>query len=206
MNYENNTNTSTNYETHGHNQIMNFNEFADNESSNQPAYATSTLKSVDLKNSSAELTFFTPTAEKAFFHYLNGYGYIQCNGQSCPMCRAQIKLDQRYLFPVFDHIEGEIKVLAVPPSEKPKSLFPQIKPHITKGGQLVSITKNGFNYDVNATALPEYATIDQDKIEAFSHAFDSGELRLSDIYRILTDDELLEIPEIERRLRFKGVA
>ncbi|ADT88116.1 hypothetical protein vfu_A03006 [Vibrio furnissii NCTC 11218] len=97
-------------------------------------------------------------------------------------------------------------MLAVPQSEKPKALLPQIKPYVTKGGQLVSIEKNGFNYDVHATALPEYATIDQDKITAFSDAFDSGEVRLSDIYRILTDDELREIPEIERRLRFKGVA
>ncbi|WP_347367835.1 hypothetical protein, partial [Vibrio vulnificus] len=79
-------------------------------------------------------------------------------------------------------------------------------PYVTKGGQLVSIEKNGFNYDVHATALPEYTTIDQDKITEFSDAFDSGEIRFSDIYRILTDDELREIPEIERRLRFKGVA
>ncbi|WP_141195647.1 hypothetical protein [Vibrio sp. V12_P9A6T4] len=206
MNYSNNTHTSANYETHGRNSMVNFNDFSDSESSNQPNFAPLALQAVDLKNSSAELTFFTPTAEKVFFHYVNGHGYLQCNGPDCPMCRAQIKLDSRYLFPVYDHIEGEVKVLAVPPSEKPKSLFPQIKPYVTKGGQLVSIEKNGFNYDVYATALPEYATIDQDKITAFSDAFDSGEIRLSDIYRILTDDELREIPEIERRLRFKGVA
>lgn len=72
MNYSNNTHTSANYETHGRNSMVNFNDFSNGDSSNQPNFAPLALQAVDLKNSSAEITFFTPTAEKVYFHYVNG--------------------------------------------------------------------------------------------------------------------------------------
>ncbi|EPE5850534.1 hypothetical protein ACSKAH_002963 [Vibrio vulnificus] len=201
------TNQLNTTNTHGRNQKGThedmFGAAANHPSYKQPDF----LHSTRLNEDGCTVAFVMDTFEKVFFHYLDTpgmKGFVQCNGSdNCSLCEAGIKLDHRILTPTYNFLEGRMEVLAIPPSMKPTALAPQLQTLFGKGGLMISITKNGYQYEVNSGEIMDGMGIDGDKVLAFKNAYDHNEFSLADIYQIKANEELEEIPQIKARLLLK---
>ena len=201
------TNELNTTNTHGRNQKGSFEDIFGTSSANQPMNnKRQFLHSTRIDEEGCAISPVMNVFEKSFFHYVGATeakGYIQCNGEGCVLCEANIKLDHRILTPVYNFLDERMEVLAIPSAQKPTSLLPQLQPLLSKGGLMINITKNGYQYEVNSGDIPLGVGIDQDKAIAFKEAYDNNEFSLADIYQIKSNEELECIPQIEKRLMLK---
>ncbi|MEZ8367171.1 hypothetical protein AB6C96_18560 [Vibrio cyclitrophicus] len=192
---------------HGRNRSGTFDDIFGGNTANQPIFTKpEALYRSRLDDNGSALSFVMNVFEKSYFHYIDTpeeKGYIQCNGENCTLCEAQIKLDHHILTPAYNFIEERMEILAIPPTLKPTSLAPQLKPLLNKGGLLVNIVKKGYHYEVTSSDIPAGIVIDKDKVMEFKEAYDSRKFALSDIYQIRTNEELETIPQIATRLILK---
>ncbi|MDF5409658.1 hypothetical protein [Vibrio parahaemolyticus] len=201
------TNELNTTNTHGRNQKGSFEDIFGDLPANEPAYVKPEyLHSTRLDEDGSVIAPVLDAYEKVHFHYIDTpelKGYIQCNGDGCVLCEANMKADQRLLMAIYNLLSERMEVLAIPPAVKPTSLLPQLKPLLNKGGHLISITKNGYQYEVTSNEIPNGVVIDQNKVLSFKNAYENNEFSLADIYQIKSNEELECIPQIEKRLMLK---
>lgn len=201
------TNKLNTTNTHGRNQKGSFEDIFGDLPANEPVYVKPEyLHSTRLDEDGCVISPVLNAYEKVHLHYIDtpeSKGYIQCNGDGCVLCEANMKADQRLLMAIYNLLSDRMEVLAIPLAVKPTSLLPQLKPLLNKGGHLISITKNGYQYEVTSNEIPNGVVIDQNKVLSFKNAYENNEFSLADIYQIKSNEELECIPQIEKRLMLK---
>ena len=200
----NNQATQTANELHGHNQMVDLTEQYSPGVTNEASYhGVPKLHRVRLSETPAVIALITGSAEAAHFHYLDTpslRGYVSCNGEGCELCLAGFKRDVRLLLPVFNVIEQRVDILPISKAERPTSLLPQLKPLLNSSGQLISIRQTGVTFQVSAKPMPKGVTLDKKAIDNFKAKHEQGEIRFSDIYLMVDNEELASIPQVKTRL------
>lgn len=162
------------------------------------------LEPVRLGENATALSVFSDQFEKATIHYLElpeKRGYVQCNGQDCPLCNAGNNPTTRILIPVYHVINRQIEVLPVSEANNPHALLPQVLPAFDAiEPTLLMVTRNFNKYNVELRPTPGNIDMGQNAIEAFNTAFDNGDIKLNSIYPICTNEELAALPSIQTML------
>lgn len=132
--------------------------------------------------------------------------YFLCNGEGCYYCKTGRTPTTKVLLPVYSPIASEIAILPMTKSSRPQDLYPQIK-RILKSGKRMAVFASFRNQKHNVEAreiiTPDPAT--EEAIKRFADSHEGDNLRLPPMYEEISNEDLAEIPDIEKLLRWKGV-
>lgn len=176
------------------------------------AYVSSTqptLTPFRINESTTPCLIFSPDHEDVDIHWIEFQekkGYVQCNGEGCPLCATGNKSYSRLLMPVLNFNSQEIEILAITDACNPGAALPQILPVFDRTEltmMLISRQRNKFTIDLRP--LPENVDAGQAKIEAFNTAYSNGDLKLNSIFEKCTNEELAAIPSIKMLLQCYGI-
>lgn len=177
-----------------------------------PAYVPSTqpaLEQLRIGESVAPCLIFTADHEDVNIHWIEfpeKKGYVQCNGEACPLCATGNKSYSRLLMPVLNFNSQGVEVLAITDACNPGAALPQILPVFDRTEltmMLISRQRNKFTIDLRT--LPENVDAGQAAIEAFNTAYSNGDLKLNSIFEKCTNEELAAIPSIKMLLQCYGI-
>jgi hypothetical protein len=176
--------------------------------------AVEQLLEVRLDTSLRLLVPFTHLVDEVDVHYLdygNMRGYYRCGGPGCTLCRIGRSVEKRDLLPVYDPIARKVMVLPVSPNMRPGALKPQLVPILAKlkSNQrvLISVSKpDRATYRVMSNPLPDNADDGADAILEFLGMYDGGAIELCSVYPLLSEGQLVEVPEVATSLRALGLA
>ncbi|MDF5544527.1 hypothetical protein P3707_26915, partial [Vibrio parahaemolyticus] len=83
-------------------------------------------------------------------------GYILCNGNGCPLCRAGNKAYNRLLLPVFNFSSRQVEILAITDATHPKAALPQILPVFDAvEPMMILMSRHRNSYTVDLKPIPE---------------------------------------------------
>jgi hypothetical protein len=179
-------------------------------SSLQKNGTASTLDHIHIGQDEIVFIPFTLMADEVDLHFLKDTdvnAYVLCNGPGCAACASGSNRIGRLLFPVFDPVEGSVRVLPVPSSKSPHSLLPQLQREIS-GGNRVAVFVNRIDnqkFKVTSAPLAEDARDGAPEIAEFLKNFEAGGIDLGSAYPRIENAAMACIPSIERKLALKGI-
>ncbi len=158
---------------------------------------------------------FTADAVRVSAHYCDDpdvRDWVLCWGSpECALCAISHKAEQRLLLPVLDCEQGEVAVLAMSSSMRPKALAPQVFQAIAeankRGPQIISITKpDQTSFSVSSWPIPPGVDDGRTAIDKFVQDRDQGLVKLDQIYLTLPNETLRALPQVARKLTLRGLA
>jgi len=171
--------------------------------------AGAALELVRLDSNETAIIPFTPSGERVSIHFCEEteiYGYVQCNGESCILCRVGKKKEERVLIPVYLPTIDTIGVLPVSPSLRPHALFPQLRPLLKAATLAVAfIKREGAKFTVSTRALPQDANGGEAVVKKFLGEREAGRVDLKSVYQVIGNDQLAAVAEISRLMELKGI-
>lgn len=158
-----------------------------------------------------ELTFipFTTKANEVQIHWADEVdirGFFLCNGADCYYCKIGKKPTSTFLIPVYLPISDSIGILPVNNTKRPGTLLPQLKLLLRTPRKLViGVSKKDGKFFLNSNELPEIVEDGSKTIKRFLDSQPEDSLDLPDLYPSISNEALLEVPEVERALKIKGL-
>lgn len=150
-------------------------------------------------------------------HWVDGWGYSLCprhHGEGrCPLCQLGKPAEKVVLMPVYEPDSAAVQVMRVPDQRRPRSLWSEMKEKFYREYQrdesprVISILHEGRGrYVVESNPVPEGVDNGRDAIALWFRAFEAGEIKLVDAWASVSDAELRATPEIDAKLRLRGLA
>jgi hypothetical protein len=168
----------------------------------------STLKVIKLDENEAAIIPFTQDGERVLLHYLEDAeyrGYLRHNENDCILCRIGRKLQEQILLPFFLPVSREIAILAASTTMRPKSLLPQLQNLLRSDKRMVLfIHRDRDLYTISSRELPPDVSDGADIIKDFIEAYRENRISLADVYPLLTNEQLANLPGIAAILKLKG--
>jgi hypothetical protein len=171
------------------------------------------LTLVELNGNEQLLAPFTTGRQEVWVHYRDAEphrGYLQCVGDTCPLCRLRNKRTKMCLYPVYDPVKRAVRLLPVSENERPGALLPALRmvlERVMNGERLLigvckadrtQFTIESYNW---TTSLKEA----DERINTFKDAVKNGTATIGNLYMRLTVNELAALPDIAESLRLKGL-
>ena len=145
------------------------------------------LETLRLGEEPSIIVLFTDDSEcleTHFVKYANLQGELQCNADgegSCVLCQVTKGPDTRYLLPVYDVSEAQVKVLRISTARQAYSLGPQIREQMRKGAlaeRYVTIVRNAAKYEVGSISAEAGQEMGEREIKCFLDRCKDGEIDL----------------------------
>lgn len=160
-----------------------------------------------------EFVTFTDESEEARVHFvadLDVNTYLHCNAggtnADCTLCIVENKVEVRYLLPVYDPRAEAVAVLAVSPSCRPNALLPQLIPALEKKRpQIIFLKRENAKYILRAADLEEGMEDGSVAVAVFRQQYESGAVKLADVFVRLPNDHLARLPSVAKSLKYRGV-
>jgi len=172
--------------------------------------ANNTLELIKIGSDEVALILFTFDGEQINLHYGDEpeiAGYVHCNGSDCVFCRVGKKASDKILLPGYLPASRQIGVLPVSTSLQPNALLPQLGA-IEEADKEVGlfISKEGrFRFVVSTFELKEDTDRGEEIIARFKKDYEEGKIDLGGVYQRLSNEQLQQVPGIERLLKLKGL-
>jgi len=156
---------------------------------------------------------FTSSSARIPLHYIDDEdcrGYVHCNGEDdCIACKAGRKVVERILLPVYLPVEKQVGYLSISLSMKPDALLPKLLPYISKSSPkdvVLFVMRDGYKHSVKANKLTDDTDRGEDIVKRFIEARKQGLHNPADLFRRMSNEELLWLPNIREIARLKGLA
>jgi hypothetical protein len=169
------------------------------------------LEAVHLSSTPAQVVLFTRDGASANIHFVTGGGYVHCNADRdgrCLACEAGLAIEKRMLLPVYDLTASAVKVLRIPKSFEPHSLFAHLKLRLNAAdatGKVCEITRSGNRYQVRDLPAAPEADLGAEHIKSFLERMEKQEVSLRDCITSYSNRELADIPEVVTRATHRGI-
>jgi hypothetical protein len=180
-------------------------EFESAKSETEPSYLEEARLSQDRP---LRAVLFQMDGVRILLHYDTKFhgdkgGFVRCLGGDCPYCKIGIVAREYLMIPVYDLMDKRVKVLRVSTTMGPQALAPQLA--ILGARQdlpttMVSISRDGHRYKVNATPLPDDAENGAAEIADFLDRLEAGSIDLTECYPLLPEECLKSLPHISQEL------
>ncbi len=167
---------------------------------------TVALEIVRLTMAGVLMILFTKRAKRVNLHYIEERGiYVHCNGPDCVLCKANYKVYEKILLPVYLVVQKVIAILPISNLKDNKNgrpLLSLILPFLLKAGKGLAlvIVKRLSNWDYEVDSLPLSPEIEEDAklvIEEFEENIDDFDI--DSVYAKMSNEELLRIPEVRTK-------
>lgn len=204
MNNSNATKFATTPTSIGNRKTVNIlNVFQHNDTN---AITEETMRNLSIGKTETFVVLFSQTAEEVHIHYFADSFYM-CNGEKCVLCDAGVSKDSRLSLPVYCPEDSCISLLQIPTTMSPHSLWPLLTRYLNDNemSDVLSITREGAKYQVRRMSPTPDLDRAKEIIKKFTDEYDTGKIDLSCGYKILTNEELIEIPTLRNRLKIKGL-
>jgi hypothetical protein len=172
------------------------------------------MQTVRIDGNSRLLIPFTTHTPSVDLHYVEASAvrsYVHCSGEGCLLCELGKSREQRHLLPVYDPIAGTVVVLPISPNLRPGALLTKLRPifaRVKRGERVIMDirTPGRGEYVVSDLPIPDSGEDGAAVIGRFVAAYEAGEADLTNVYQQMPRDMLLQVPEIAREARLKGIA
>lgn len=129
--------------------------------------------------------------ELHWFKTINGRRSINCAGEGCPFCKAGIPKLSKYLFIVYEHMSGEVKIL-----ELPKQAISTLTSIVKNIGYEAAIKKD-FVLTRRKNSNPYYTLVTLDKPVGNEEEIEASFKKWFSKYSIDDVDRLTAPPSLE---------
>jgi hypothetical protein len=173
------------------------------------------LSVLRLSSEPTYIGLFTDQGANVTSHYLErtdswAGGYVECLGEECPACTAQIERKRFLLLPAVDLTDARVKVLRVPFEKGPGKLLTELVKilHLPNRTEVVTkVTRSkDFRYSVDAhhQAKPNPDVLAA--IKRFIDDLNAGAVDLKSVITLLPADEIARHERVAKRLALEGHA
>ena len=167
------------------------------------------LELVRLDRNETAVIPFTADGPRVNLHFCKEAdinAYIVCNGEECILCRTGRDRAERILIPVYLPVSQTVGILPVGLSLRPFALLPQLGALLKADTRkVIFITRDGGNFLVSTRDFPEDTDDGAAAIRAYLDNYEAGRIDLIGVYPRMSNEQLLEIPEIARSAALKGL-
>jgi hypothetical protein len=157
---------------------------------------------------------FTSRVGQAVTHYVdvpNLRSELRCNardGSLCLPCDLRYKTTRRAILPVYAAESDQVKALMVSDSRHPHALGPLLKAELTKGGldqRYLLISRRATQFDVQSVPASNDRRMGETVIAEFVARLDRQLIDLVQAIPICANEQLWDVPELERKARGLGL-
>jgi hypothetical protein len=191
--------------------VIEFNEFMPDATG---APAGGELETLRLNETPVLVALFTGQVEQTQTHFVeapNLRAELHCHagdGSPCLLCDLKYKRTRRAILPVYDVETDQVKVLLVSDSRHPHALGPLLKAELAKGGldqRYLLLSRQGAKFAVQSVPAPDGGRMGESAIAEFLAGFEGGQLDLTRAIPLYPNEELWDVPEVERKARALGL-
>ena len=169
------------------------------------------LHLIRLYGDPAEVLVFTDDVEQVLLHWVSDpsvKSFIECPGESCPLCFIGSSPQPNLLLPAYDLIRQRVGVLQIPCERGPGKLLSVLAPHIDGASttdHFLVISREGRDYFVETIPMLEDGDRGESHIRTFLNHPEVGPLLRSALPQ-LSRQELARLESVHGRLKRRGAA
>lgn len=164
------------------------------------------LNVIRLNDNPVLAAIFTQQTADLETHYVaeGNIGEVQCNKDRegrCLLCDIGNGAADRYLLPIYVVRDDKVQVLGITATRRPFSLGPQVAAEIRKGDlerRYLRISRTGAKYSVTSVPAQEGSEMGESVVKRFLEQLEAGEIELERAIPVYGNQQLLDVPEIER--------
>ena len=164
------------------------------------------LNVLRLNDNPVLVTIFTDQIGDLETHYVSesSIGEVRCNKTRegrCLLCDIGNGATDKHLLPVYVVRDDEVQVLGITATKRGFSLGPQVMAEIRKGDldrRYLRISRTGAKYTVTSVPAQEGSEMGEAVVKRFVEQLDAGGIELERAIPVYGNQQLLDVPEIER--------